>query len=154
MKRIAVNLAVAALLQGIWAAVENLSFEVGLEGWGKAPNVSIDATVAHSGTKSACIVVADPKTENVYITRSVPIEGGCRYRAECFVRTENVRTAEGKDSSVGAGMIIEWADEKGTYLGWGASTYNNCFCYHLNLPSDNTFLKGGKKIRNLSLEAV
>ena len=111
---------VAALLQGIWAAVENPSFEVGLEGWGKAPNVSIDAAVAHSGTKSACIVVGDPKTENVYITRSVPIEGGCRYRAECFVRTENVRTAEGKDSSVGAGMIIEWADEKGTYLGWGA----------------------------------
>ena len=125
MKRIALNLVVAALLQGIGAAVENPSFEAGLEGWGKAPNVSIDAAVAHLGTKSACIVVGDPKTENVYITRSVPIEGGCRYRAECFVRTENVRTAEGKDSSVGAGMIIEWADEKGTYLGWGASTYNN-----------------------------
>ena len=41
MRRIALNLIVAAVLQGIGAAVENPSFEVGLEGWGKALNVSI-----------------------------------------------------------------------------------------------------------------
>ena len=107
------------------AASYQCSFEDGLAGWSQASNIVIDAAVAHTGKRSVCLSVKDPKKENVYVIRSLPIEGGARYAASCYVKTENVRTAEGRDTSVGAGMIVEWADEKGTYLGWGASTYNN-----------------------------
>ena len=107
------------------AAPCQCSFEEGLSGWSQASNVVIDAAVAHTGERSACLTVKNPKTENVYITRSLPVEGGARYAATCYVKTENVRAAEGRDTPVGAGMIVEWTDEKGTYIGWGASTYNN-----------------------------
>ena len=101
------------------------SFEDGLGGWSQASNVVIDASAAHAGERSVRLIVKDPKTENVYVSRSLPVEGGARYAASCYVKTEDVRAAEGKDTSVGAGMIVEWADAKGAYLGWGASTYNN-----------------------------
>ena len=107
------------------AASYQCSFEDGLAGWSQASNIVIDAAVAHKGKRSVSLTVKDPKKENVYVIRSLPVEGGARYAASCYVKTEDVRTAEGRDTSVGAGMIIEWADEKGTYLGWGASTYNN-----------------------------
>ena len=124
MRTIATALVSVAALQGL-AAVENTSFEEGLAGWRPAANVSIDDAVAHTGARSVRIIVKDPKTENVYVMRTVPVMGGARYRAACFVRTEDVKAAEGRDTSVGAGMIIEWADARGTYIGWGASTYNN-----------------------------
>ena len=107
------------------AAPYQCSFEEGLAGWSQASNVVIDAAVAHTGGQSVRLTVKDPKTENVYVSRSLPIEGGARYAASCYVKTEGVQAAEGRDTSVGAGMIVEWADEKGTYIGWGASTYNN-----------------------------
>ena len=113
----------------LFAAVRSVpfrcSFEDGLDGWAQASNVVIDASVAHTGERSVRLAVKDPKTENVYVSRSLPVEGGARYAASCYVKTEDVRAAEGKDTSVGAGMIVEWADAKGTYLGWCASTYNN-----------------------------
>ena len=62
------------------------SFEEGLAGWSQASNVVIDVGVAYTGERSVCLAVKDPKIENVYVTRSVPVEGGGRYRAACFVR--------------------------------------------------------------------
>ena len=107
------------------SAVENGSFEDGFEGWTAAPNIVIDTKNSHSGGKSACIVVQDAKRDEIYLTRRIPVLGGARYEASCYLRTENVQPAECRDTPVGAGMIIEWADENGAYLGWGSSTYNN-----------------------------
>ena len=125
MKRLPTICAVAFAGLKLAAVPCQCSFEEGLSGWSQASNVVIDVAVAHTGERSACLTVKNPKTENVYITRSLPVESGARYAASCYVKTENVRAAEGRDTSVGAGMIVEWTDEKGTYIGWGASTYNN-----------------------------
>ena len=84
VRSLATVLVSVAALQGL-AAVVNESFEEGLAGWRPAANVSIDDAVAHTGAKSAHISVKDPKTENVYVMRTVPVVGGARYKAACFV---------------------------------------------------------------------
>lgn len=106
-------------------AFDNLSFEDGFNGWKAADNMSIDVKVFHSGWVSAKVVVADPLKDEIYLSRTLPVTGGAGYAASCWIRTKNVELAKCRDTSVGAGMIIEWADAGGRYIGWGSSTYNN-----------------------------
>ena len=100
-------------------AVSNPGFEEGFVGWSAARNMSVDASVAHDGGKSARVTVADPMKDPVYLTRMIPVVGGAQYTAACFVKTENVREAPGRNSSVGAGLIVEWCDKKGKWMDAG-----------------------------------
>ncbi len=91
-------------------------FEDGIAGWEGGTNKTLDATVAHGGTHSLRLVVADPAVDSVYATRRIPVEGGARYTASCFVKTEGVVEAPGVKSSAGAGLIVEWADRGGKWM--------------------------------------
>ena len=61
--------------------------------------------------KSARMDVQDPKTDSVYITRLIPVTPGMHYVARCDIKTKDVTVAEGKMASVGACLIVEWADK-------------------------------------------
>lgn len=98
---------------------ENAGFEAGAEGWSVPPNGAVVAEGAHTGQRCARLTVADPHSDAVYITRQVPIVGGSRYRAECFVRTAGVEAKPGRMASVGAGLIVEWADRDAKWLASG-----------------------------------
>ena len=97
-------------------AVRNAGFEEGLAGWNGGASMALDEAVAHDGRRSVCLTVADPKTDSVYVTQMVPVKGARIYKASCFVKTENVREAEGHKESVGAGLIVEWADADKKWL--------------------------------------
>ena len=97
----------------------NPGFEDGAAGWSLPKKASIDDTVRHEGAKSVSLRVDDPKTDPCYVTRQVPVKAGARYRASCFVKAEDVRDVEGRMPSVGAGLIVEWADKDGKWCGSG-----------------------------------
>ena len=123
--RIACSLFLATACAVVVHAIDNPSFESGFDNWKSGMNMSIDSVVFHSGSASAKVAVADPLKDDVYLSRTLPVVGGAGYAASCWIRTENVKLATCRDTSVGAGMIVEWADADGRYIGWGASTYNN-----------------------------
>jgi hypothetical protein len=125
-------------------ALANAGFEEGLDGWQGGKTASIDREVAYQGSQSACLEVADPMTEPVYITRMVPVTGGMGYDVSCFVKTENVVAKPGKMSSVGAGLIVEWADRNGKWLAaglyacdlYGDNDWQLKSCQGLRAPND------------------
>ena len=123
--------------------IANAGFEEGLAGWTGAASMSLDTSVACRGRSSAVLTVADPAKDSVYITQFVPVKGGAVYEASCYVKTENVQKAEAKMDSVGAGLIIEWADENKRWLQsgeyacgrWGTSDWRKMVCNKLmNAP--------------------
>ncbi|MBR6057624.1 MAG: hypothetical protein IKP58_05575 [Victivallales bacterium] len=124
--------------------ISNNGFEDGFSKWDKQNNTTIDETVSHSGKASAKITVNDPKTDNVYITRHVPVIGGANYTAECFVKTLDVMAADGRMPSVGAGLIVEWADKNHKWIAagvydcdkYGTKDWTKCFCQNLRAPDD------------------
>ena len=124
--------------------ISNNGFEDGFGGWDKQANTVIDETVSHSGKASAKITVNDPMTDNVYITRHVPVIGGANYTAECFVKTLDVIDAQGRMPSVGAGLIVEWADKNHKWIAagvydcdkYGTKDWTKCFCQNLRAPDD------------------
>ena len=124
--------------------ISNNGFEDGFGGWDKQANTTIDETVSHSGKASAKIVVNDPMTDNVYITRHVPVIGGANYTAECFVKTLDVMDAPGRMPAVGAGLIVEWADKNHKWIAagvydcdkYGTKDWTKCFCKSLRAPDD------------------
>ena len=97
----------------------NPGFEDGVAGWSLPKKAAHDGTVAHGGKGSVSLRVDDPKKDPCYVTRQVPVKPGARYLASCFVKTEDVRDVEGRMSSVGAGLIVEWADKDGKWCGGG-----------------------------------
>ena len=111
-------LLVLGLLTGeaVAAGVPNGGFEEGLEGWSGGATMALDETVAHGGARSVRLDVEDPMRDEVYVRQNVPVTGGALYEASCFARTEDVREAPGKKPSVGAGLIVEWADAEGKWL--------------------------------------
>ncbi|NUP99127.1 MAG: hypothetical protein HUU35_04630, partial [Armatimonadetes bacterium] len=105
-----------------WTAsvpLENAGFEAGGAGWALPANGAVEEGNAHGGERAARLTVKDPSTEAVYITRQVPITGGSYYQARAFVRTQGVVRTEGKMASVGAGLILEWADKNGKWYAAG-----------------------------------
>lgn len=100
-------------------ALANAGFEDGKDNWSFGKTASLDRDNVHSGEQAACLTVNDPMTEEVYITRRVPIVGGRVYDASCFVKTENVVPKAGRMPSVGAGLIVEWADKNGKWFDSG-----------------------------------
>lgn len=124
------------------SALRNSGFEEGLAGWNGGASMALDEAVAHDGRRSVCLTVADPKTDSVYVTQMVPVKGGAIYDASCFVKTEDVREAEGHKESVGAGLIVEWADVNKKWLTsgkyacgvWGTEDWQQKECKGLNAP--------------------
>lgn len=99
--------------------VWNAGFEAGTEGWDLPANAAVVSDTAHSGERSARLTVQDPLTEPVYITRQIPVVGGAHYRARCWVKTAGVVEKPGRMESVGAGLIVEWADQEGRWFASG-----------------------------------
>ena len=138
--------------------VANAGFEEGLAEWSGGATMALDAKVFRGGRHSARLSVADPKKDPVYITQLVPVKGGALYEASCFVKTENVREADGKMNSVGAGLIVEWADanrkwiQAGEYAcgRYGTSDWKQMVCRkQMNAPE-----KAAYAIVFLTLRAV
>jgi hypothetical protein len=101
-------------------AVANAGFEDGMTSdWTAGPTGSVVQDVVHTGKRAARLQVSDPQTESVYITRQIPVVGGALYEAGCWVRTQGVEARSGKMPSVGAGLIVEWADRDGNWFAGG-----------------------------------
>lgn len=135
------------LVRSIPVMIKNPGFEDGPASWNLPKNAKLDATVAHSGKTSASLTVVDPMKEGVYITRRIPIEGGALYRADCFVKTENVMARKGRMESVGAGLIVEWSDKNGKWIAageyatglFGTQDWQHKECNALKAPDDAGF---------------
>ena len=123
-------------------AVRNSGFEEGLAGWNGGASMTLDEDVAHDGLRSVRLTVSDPRHDSVYVTQMVPVNGGAIYDASCFVKTEDVREADGRMESVGAGLIVEWADANKKWLTsgryacgvWGTEDWQRKECKGLNAP--------------------
>ncbi|MCC7491757.1 MAG: hypothetical protein IT204_05395 [Fimbriimonadaceae bacterium] len=96
----------------------NASFETGAAPWAVPGNGAVEAG-GRTGGQAARLTVGDPTKETVYITRQVPVVGGSYYQARGWVKTSGLRPAAGRMSSVGAGLIVEWADRQGKWLAAG-----------------------------------
>ena len=121
--------------------VPNADFEQGRDGWNIPKNGSLEQVDDQHGN-SAKIVVSDPMTEAVYITRRFPVEPGKRYVAQCEIKTLEVMAVPGKMSSEGACLIIEWADQNQQWLTsgvyskglWGTHDWTTAVCRDLRAP--------------------
>ena len=99
--------------------ISNPGFEDGAKGWRLPANATIVSDQAFAGKQSARLTVRDPKKDGVYITRQVPVVGGAYYVVRCRVKTAGVTKNPDNASSVGAGLIVEWADKKGEWYDSG-----------------------------------
>ncbi len=105
--------------------LENAGFEADepFDGWSGSPLASVDTEVAHGGKQSARLDIEGEVEErhHVYITRSVPVTPGHRYRAEAWIRGEGIEALEqGGMSSVGATIIVEFARPDGSWFAAGS----------------------------------
>lgn len=123
--------------------IANPGFENGREMWQfDRGNACVVTDVARSGLRSARIEVKDALVDALYVKRQIPIEGGGCYLAECYVKTENVRKANCRQGSVGAGMIVEWLDRNRKWIGtgqyacglWGTEDWRKVTCDTLRAP--------------------
>ncbi len=120
----------------------NADFEEGQTGWEIPPNGGLEQVDAGHGV-SAKLVVGDPTTEAVYITHKIPVEAGMRYQAQCEIRPGGVEVAEGRMPSVGACLIVEWADVNRKWLAsgvyskevWGSGDWTKVVCKDLRAPA-------------------
>ncbi|MCQ2402994.1 MAG: DUF4962 domain-containing protein [Lentisphaeria bacterium] len=127
--------------------VPNSSFDMGLEGWHHGTNATAVTEGAING-QCARMIVTDPLKDAVYITRLVPCVPSGRYDVSCKIRTEGVLAKQGKMSSVGACLIVEWADKNGKWIepgAYSASLYGDkdwtlAECKGMRAPENAGFL--------------
>ncbi|MBO4618728.1 MAG: hypothetical protein J5654_01320 [Victivallales bacterium] len=120
----------------------NADFEDGRSGWVIPPNGGFEQVDVQHGI-SAKLVVGDPKTDAVYITRQLVVEPGKRYQAQCEIKPEAVVVAEGRMPSVGACLIVEWGDKDRKWLApgvyskevWGSGDWTKVVCKDLRAPA-------------------
>ncbi len=102
--------------------VKNGDFEAAppLSGWRHPPNATLAEWGTDKGRRCARLKVKSPDEEGVYLTQQIPVTPGRHYRAVARVRAEDVQEARliGM-KSVGAVLIVEWADEDGKWLAPG-----------------------------------
>ena len=121
--------------------VFNADFEQGNAEWNIPRNGALAQVDARHGV-SAKLVVSNPLTEAVYITRQLPVEPGKRYIAQCEIKADGVVAAEGRMRSVGACLIVEWADAERKWLTsgvyskeiWGSSGWTSAQCQGIRAP--------------------
>lgn len=97
--------------------------DTAFDDWNASPLASADDEIAHSGDRSARLTIDGPVEQrgDVYITRQVPVTPGHRYQAEAWIRGEDITAAEqGGMPSVGATIIVEFADPDGAWLAPGS----------------------------------
>lgn len=102
--------------------LRNADFAAGLEGWNQGRAVSPVAE-GYKDTPGACIQAATPPaaTNEVYLTQMVPVVPGAEYQLTGMVRTRDVKPAAiGGMESVGATIILEFADPQGKWFAGGA----------------------------------
>ncbi|MEW6360334.1 MAG: hypothetical protein AB1696_28630 [Planctomycetota bacterium] len=120
---IALSVAVSAKEEVVPVAVKNPSFEESdkADGWNCPTNGEVVEESPAQGKRCAKLVVGSEKERGVYITQRVPVTPGARYRAGAMIRSEDVKHAKviGMES-VGAKLIVEWADKDGKWLTSGA----------------------------------
>ena len=123
--------------------IANPGFENGREMWiFETGNLRVVDDVSRTGKRSAFIEVKNAMTDGLYIKRHVPITGGGSYRAECYVKTEDVRKDACRQGSVGAGLIVEWLDANKKWIGtgeyacglWGTADWRKVECKRLRAP--------------------
>lgn len=126
--------------------VANADFEEGAQptGWQCPPNGDIVEENPGHGKRCARLTVSSAEEKGVYITQRVPIEPGARYQANAMIRTEGVKPASVLGmSTVGAALIVEWADKDGKWLaageysnepGFGTHPWKRCSCDNLLAP--------------------
>ncbi len=130
------------------------------DGWTRGPLASLDEEVAHSGERSARLTIDGPVGErgNVYITRTVPVTAGRRYRAEAWIRGEEIAALEqGGMSSVGATIIVEFADANGAWLApgsYGASNFGSFDWRRVRTDAAKAPQGAGRAIIFLALRGV
>ena len=135
----------SGIAPGVARRVEfsNADFEQGRTGWEVPRNGGFEQIDEPHGL-SAKLVVGDPKTEAVYITRQLPVEPGKRYFARCEIKPDGVVPAEGRMPSVGACLIVEWADQDRKWLTagvyskevWGSGDWTKVVCKDLRAPAE------------------
>ncbi len=124
-------------------SVSNSNFEQESADWSCGSNVTFENVDEKHG-KSARMDVQNPKTDSVYITRLIPVTPFAHYVAQCDIKTKDVTMAEGKMSSVGACLIIEWADKNRKWLTsgvyskgiWDTKDWTRVECKNLRAPAD------------------
>lgn len=104
--------------------VRNAGFEADepLGNWSHNPNAAADTEVVHGGARSARIDIR-PGDEDArpYLIQSVPAQEGRLYQASAWVRTQDVEAAPvGGMRSVGATVIVEFADRQGNWFAPGS----------------------------------
>ncbi len=127
-------------------SVSNASFEQESADWSCPGNVTFEQVDEMHG-KSARMDVQDPKTDSVYITRLIPVTPGMHYVARCDIKTKDVTVAEGKMASVGACLIVEWADKDKKWLTsgvysrglWDTKDWTRVECKDLRAPLDAAY---------------
>ena len=93
-----------------------------LTGWTHGKLATVDTAVRHGGRAAARLTVAAPPatTAEVYITRTMPVTPGLAYDFSAWVRSDKVVPATiGGMWSVGATIIIEFADRQGKWFAGG-----------------------------------
>ena len=111
--------------------IKNADFEAGdkADGW-SCPGAVVQDNPAQ-GKRCARLMVKSEKDRSVYITQRVPVEPGSRYKASAMIRAEDVKHAKVLGmSSVGAVLIVEWADKNGKWLASGAYSKKGWFGTH------------------------
>lgn len=105
--------------------VHNGGFEAEepLSAWSRSPLARVDREIARSGEASARLDVERPieEGESIYLIQQVPLQAGLRYRAEAWIRGEDVRPAVHRGMPpAGATIIIEFADQEGRWMSAGS----------------------------------
>ncbi len=108
-------------------ALKNADFESenAFQGWSSNPAAVLDTEIKHGGKQAARLTIQGELEEaqrgNVYLTQSVPVQEGRLYQAEAWIRTQDVKSAVVNGmSSVGATVIVEFADKQGKWFAGGS----------------------------------
>lgn len=130
------------------------------DGWNASPLASADEQIAHSGERSARLTIHGEVEDrgHVYIIRSVPVTPGRRYRAEAWIRGEDIRPqTQGGMPAVGATAIIEFADSRGAWLApgsYGDSQYQTFEWRRVRTDAAKAPAGAGRAIIFLALRGV
>ncbi|MBT3378277.1 MAG: hypothetical protein HN742_38495 [Lentisphaerae bacterium] len=93
-----------------------------LSRWHTGKCASADTALKRNGRAAARLTLT-PETadrDTMYLIQNIPVTAGQSYQAAAWVRTEDVtRASIGGMSSVGATIIVEFADKKGKWLAPG-----------------------------------
>jgi len=96
-----------------------------LASWSPNPLAAVDTDIKHAGEQAARLTIAGELKEDergrVYLIQTVPVEEGKLYQAQAWIRGQDVKRAVVTHmSSVGATVILEFADKQGEWFAGGS----------------------------------